>query len=83
MEKYLARVNGWIKYGDFDPLKHVYSDEIVLYINEMYLEAARRRDEFDLPSRDYKDIGGNADVRFQLLHQHLLQQIQPQMFVLK
>ena len=58
MEKHLARVNGWIKYDDFDPLKHVYSDEIILYIKEMYLEAARRRDEYDLPSRDYKDIGG-------------------------
>ena len=58
MEKHLARVNGWIKYDDFDLLKHAYSDEIILYINEMYLEEARRRDEFDLPSRDYKDIGG-------------------------
>ena len=35
-----------------------FPDEIILYIKKMYLEAARRRDEYDLPSRDYKDIGG-------------------------
>ena len=58
MEKHIARVNGWVKYDDFDPLRHVFSDEIVPYIKWMYQEAARRRDEYDLPSRDYKDIGG-------------------------
>ena len=32
--------------------------KLSLYIKGMYQEAARRRDEYDLPSRDYKDIGG-------------------------
>lgn len=58
MEKHIARVNGWVKYNDFEPLQSVLSHEIVLYIKGMYQEAARRRDEYDLPSRDYHDIGG-------------------------
>ena len=41
MDKHIARVNGWVKYDDFDPLKHVFSDEIVLYIKGMYQEAAK------------------------------------------
>lgn len=58
LDKHIERVNGWIKYDHFDPLKHVSSNEIIIYIKEMYREAARRRDQYDLPSRDYKDIGG-------------------------
>ena len=58
MEKHIARVNGWVKYNEFNPLNYAFPDEIISYIKEMYQEAARRRDEYDLPSRDYKYIGG-------------------------
>ena len=58
VEKHIARVNGWVKYNEFNLLNYAFPDEIISYIKEMYQEAARRRDEYDLPSRDYKYIGG-------------------------
>lgn len=62
MQSHLNRVKAWMKYNDFETLKNASVGEIIFYIKEMFLEAERRRNQFQLPSRDRGMIGG-YDVR--------------------
>ena len=58
MEKHIARVNGWVKYNEFNLLNYAFPDEIISYIKEMYQEAARRKMNMICLAEAYKNIGG-------------------------